>query len=657
MTTVSTEVVMPDAPNPASPAAASEPRYFTRSNKRKEPGADSAGITMFKNLKRKPDQEDKSSFDDRNHQRIRNFVAMAASMVEGEDAEDFTTISEGFVLSRIPPKKHKEEIIKCFWTLLTAETKRIEDYAFPAEVMLGIKIPRSVREAMASEHGKEWAAGMRKEIDSLVANGTWEEYVRPKGANLVSTKWVFTVKGEPGNITEFKCRLVARGFTQEHGTDYFETFAPTVRMDTLRLFLAVAAKENLEISHFDIKNAFTESKLKEDIYLKPPEGVKVTEGMVLKALRSLYGLKQAGRDWNKLLEGEVLKAGFVKSLADPCLFVNRDMNITILIYVDDILASAKDQKSIDCFYSVLTARFKAKDLGPVKKILGVRVTRNRATRELWLDQENYLEDVLNEFGYPNGKHHGKPIPMSDYSNLRPSREEDERIDAMRFQKGVGRLMYAMVLTRVDIAFSLGRLATYMHDPSVHHGNALKDMFRYLRSTVSQKLYFGPAGKHQDHVGIYTDADWASDKSDRKSISGGVGMFYGGCFCWAGRKQGCVACSTCEAEYVSQAMFSRQGQWVAQILRDLNRAQYISENKKTVLMYGDNQGAIALTKNPHLHERSKHIDVCYHYVRDLAEKQRLEITYIPTIEMAADGLTKPLQRVAFERWKKILGLDH
>lgn len=216
-------------------------------------------------------------------------------------------------------------------------------------------------------------------------------------------------------------------------------------------------------------------------------------------------------------------------------------------------------------------------------------------------------------------------------------------------------MYAMVLTRPDISFALGRLAAYMHDPSVHHGVALKELMRYLRSTVAQKLYFGPQGKHLDHFGIYTDADWAADATDRKSISGGAGLFYGGIFCWTGKKQGAVACSTCESEYIAQAMFGRQGQWTAQIMKDLGREHYINANKKTVKMYGDNQGAIALTKNPHLHERSKHIDVCHHYVRDLAEKGKLEITYIPTIEMAADGLTKPLQRVAYERWKDMIGL--
>ncbi|KAI0992075.1 hypothetical protein K3495_g16111 [Podosphaera aphanis] len=214
----------------------------------------------------------------------------------------------------------------------------------------------------------------------------------------------------------------------------------------------------------------------------------------------------------------------------------------------------------------------------------------------------------------------------------------------------------MVLTRPDIAFVIGRLSQFMKDPAVHHGIALKNLMRYLRSTIKQRLRFGPGGAHQQQFAAYTDADWASDKMDRKSISGGVCMYYGGPISWSSKKQNSVATSSAEAEYISQAMYAKQGQWTAQIIRDLRMPKIINKNGTTVQMYGDNQGALALVKNPHLHERSKHIDICYHFVRDLAEKGKLVIDYIPTSEMIADGLTKPLQRVAFERFKEQLGLD-
>ncbi|KHJ33851.1 putative effector [Erysiphe necator] len=198
----------------------------------------------------------------------------------------------------------------------------------------------------------------------------------------------------------------------------------------------------------------------------------------------------------------------------------------------------------------------------------------------------------------------------------------------------------------------------MSNPATRHGQGIKELMRYLRSIVKQKIRYGPGGEdHNDHFVIYTDADWASDVTDRKSLSGGVGMFYGGPFCWMSRKQRCVARSSCESEYISQSTYAMQGQWAAQIFRDFSMPEYIGSNSKTVDMRGDIQGAIALVKNPQLHERSKHIDVCYHHIRDLSEKGKLKIEYIPTADIPADGLTKPLTRIAFERFKNQLGITH
>ena len=212
----------------------------------------------------------------------------------------------------------------------------------------------------------------------------------------------------------------------------------------------------------------------------------------------------------------------------------------------------------------------------------------------------------------------------------------------------------MVLTRPNVAFAVGCLARYMSKPAIHHGYALKDLIRYLRSIINQRIRFGPGG--DKHFKIFTDADWASNKTDRKSCSGGVGIFYSGPFYWKTQKQKYIAKASCESEYIAQAIYAMQGQWTAQIFRDLKMPEYIGRNGITVDMYGDNQGALALVKNPHLHERSKHIDIHYHYIRDLAEKGKLEITYIPTTDMPADGMTKPLARVAFERFKKLLGIE-
>jgi hypothetical protein len=173
-----------------------------------------------------------------------------------------------------------------------------------------------------------------------------------------------------------------------------------------------------------------------------------------------------------------------------------------------------------------------------------------------------------------------------------------------YQQGIGSLMYAMIFTRPDIAFVLGKLSQFMSEPVEHHGHALKYLMRYLKSTIKQRLRYGPGGVYKN-VAVYSDADWASDKSDRKSVSGSVAMFYGGPISWSSKKQRSVATSSCESEYIALSTCAKQGQWIAQVFRDLRLPKYIGSNPRTVQMLGDNQGSLALVDNPHLHERSKH----------------------------------------------------
>ena len=548
------------------------------------------------------------------------------------------------------------KVIRALLAIAGKESSGDSEQALIATLAGTIPIPQSYNEAVSDpEYGPHWQEAIEAEIQSLTANKTWIEEIRPKGCNEVSTKWVFTVKTNPdGSIERFKARLVARGFSQVHGEDYFETFAPTVRIDTLRMLLALVAAEDLECYHFDIKNAFTESTLAEKIYLSQPQGVAVRDGHVLRVLRSLYGLKQAARDWNLLCRDHLISGGFIQSKADPCLFTLPDKSMVILVYVDDIVAAARMVSQIDWFDSHLASRFNTKNLGEIQKILGIRVTRNRKDRTLFIDQEQYLETVLNRFGISEEKHRPKQVPLADYSELRPSGPEDARIDVTEYQQIIGSLMYASVNTRPDIAYSQGKLSQYLRDPAEHHGHAVKNQMRYLRSTISQRIRYGPSTDR--NLILYSDADWAGDKTDRKSTSGNVAMLYGGPIAWRSIKQSSVSGSSTESEYIAMSICARLTQWMAQLLTDMGYPEYIGQDSRAVAIRGDNQGALALVKNPHLHERSKHIDISYHTIRDLSEKGKISVAYVPTDEMAADGFTKPLARTAFERFKRLLGLE-
>lgn len=250
----------------------------------------------------------------------------------------------------------------------------------------------------------------------------------------------------------------------------------------------------------------------------------------------------------------------------------------------------------------------------------------------------------------------RSTPAMNLDSLLAAHENEVQIDSTQYSRIIGKIMFGMVYTRPDLAFTLGRLSQFMKNPVERHGHALKWLIQYIRSTLKQRLRFGPGGAHQSTMGIYSDADWASDKTDRKSISGGIGIFYGGPFAWASKKQNSVSSSSTESEYIALAMFAKIGQWAAQVWKGLGVPHYINSNQeRTVQMFGDNQGALALVKNPHLHERSKHIDICYHMIRDLAENKKLEVTYVPTANMVADRMTKPLARITHRRFREQLGV--
>ena len=521
--------------------------------------------------------------------------------------------------------------------------------------IIRIPIPKSYSAAVTDPtYGPEWRAAIQEEIASLQANSTWVEEKVPKGTNLVSTKWVFTVKLQvDGTIERFKARLVARGFSQVYGEDYTETFAPTVRMDTLRIFLAIVAAEDLECRQYDIKNAFTESELQEKIYLSRPHGVPVRSGYALRILRSLYGLKQSARDWNLLAKEFLISIGFQQSLADPCLYVHAKREVILLLYVDDIAAASKYGLELDWFYSQLSARFNAKDLGEIRKILGVRVTRNRRDKELFIDQEQYLRTVLDRLGFTDAPHKRKDTPLNGYDCLRLAKPEDKRLDITDYQQAISSIMYGMVFTRPDIAFATGKLSQYLKEPAECHGTGLKGLLRYIGWTIDSRIRYGPTAKGR--LVLYSDADWAGDRVDRKSTSGHVAMLYGGPISWGSRKQTSVATSSTESEYMAMSSCAKQSQWIVQVLKDMGYPRYIGKDPYVAKIKGDNQGALALVKNPHLHERSKHIDIQYHHIRDLETRKRIAVSYIPTIDMVADGMTKPLDRIAFQRFKDLMGM--
>jgi hypothetical protein len=507
--------------------------------------------------------------------------------------------------------------------------------------------------------GQQWIEAIDRELNEITANGTWEIAPVPEEANIVTSRWVFDVKYLlSGDIERFKARLVARGFSQVYGIDFEETFAPTMRIDSLRILLCIMALEDMEAEQVDVNNAFTESELDEDIYMQPPPGFpyKLRSGQALLLKRSLYGLKQSARQWYKRCARILIRMGFRQVPTDPCVFI-RDDGAIIGVYVDDLLILTPKGKTriLQRIKDDLRREVKIKELGKVEKILGVRVIRNRKRRTVDLDQSGYMRKFLHEFGMQAEKARPTSIPINGGKAFRKTQMADEVADQRLYQRQIGSMMFAMVYTRPDIALAISKLSQYMSNPGDHHAAAAKGVLRYLRSSVDLCIRYGPTRDSHERVLGYTDSSYADCPDTRRSTLGYIFVLGGGPICWGSRRQRSVSSSTTEAEYMAISQSSKQAMWIRQFLTDIRRTGYIGKNAYSMRMYEDNQSTIVITKEAQINERTKHIDVAAHYVRELVRRQQLDVRYKHTTKMLADLLTKPLTKEVFLRLREKIGL--
>lgn len=512
--------------------------------------------------------------------------------------------------------------------------------------------PTTYQEAMTGPNRREWRGAVSEELEALWRNCTFIIVPKPKNRELVSSKWVFKIKYTSTAVIErFKARLCARGFSQKYGIDYEETFAPTLRFESLRMLIAITAQLDLEVHQMNVSNAYLEGELDVEIYMEIPEGMDVSdrENKALLVQKGLYGLKQSGRIWNQKFKKYLISIGFIPIPADSCVFINPQTGVIISVHVDDLLIFSSKISHINAVKKQLKQEYKMKDLGEVDHILGMRVRQNRQARTLTLDQTVYITNFFRKYGMENSR----PVstPIDSYEALTAAMPGEPRTDQLEYQKRIGHLMYAMVQTHFDLTFAVGKLSQFCHDPSVRHRVALDRVLRYLNGTANLGIIFsGVREKYILNPFGYADAAYADNSEDRKSTHGMALLLAGSACIWTSTKQRTTSTSTTEAEYVAQCQASKQLVWASRWLQQLG----FRESGPIELRY-DNQGAIALIKNPENHSRTKHIDVQYHYVREVVEDGLIQVSYVPTAEMAADILTKPLTKAVFERCRALLGM--
>ncbi len=517
--------------------------------------------------------------------------------------------------------------------------------------------PITYKQAMESPFAMQWQEAMEAEYNSLQKHKTWALTKLPKDRKVVGCKWVFRIKRKAdGSVDRFKARLVAKGFTQEEGIDYDEVFSPVARYTSVRTVLALANEYDMEIEQMDVQTAFLHGDLDEEIYMSQPEGFveRGKEGLVCKLQKSLYGLKQAARCWNLKINAHLLKLGYSQNQADHCVYCKRvgESVMILALYVDDLILISDSKELIQAEKKALSQQFEIKDLGPAHFILGIQIRRDRAKRQMFLSQSTYLKKVLERFGMSECKPANVPMDAGLRANF--DQENSEECDKTLFQSAIGSINYAVTATRPDLAAALGCVNSYMQSPKVVHWKGVKHILRYIRGTVDFGLTFSasPQGPKSPLLLIgYSDSDWAGCNVSRKSTSGYV--FYlgsgveghGSAISWSSRRQSTVALSSTEAEYVSASATAQEAIWLRKLLTDLFLPQ-----KTPCVIYVDNQGSIKLAKNQTVHGRSKHIQIKWHFVRQLVADGDICLKYVSSQENKADGFTKPLTLPLFTRFR-------
>jgi hypothetical protein len=504
--------------------------------------------------------------------------------------------------------------------------------------------PASVEHALGDA---SWRGAMEEEMKSIHDNNTWEMTTLPAGHRAIGLKWVFKVKKDPaGRVIKHKARLVAKGYSQRQGIDFDEVYAPVARLETVRLLLALAAHSGWQVHHMDVKSAFLNGDLAEEVYVHQPPGYidGKNSNHVLKLHKALYGLRQAPRAWNAKLHDSLQTLGFQRCPSEYALYRRGDADSFLLVgvYVDDLVITGSNSVDIKLFKEQMHKLFRMSDLGLLSYYLGIEVEQKDDC--ITLCQSSYAVKILETAGMQDCNKCCTPME----ARLKIGKNNGgDAVDATLYRSIIGSLRY-LVNTRPDLAFAVGFASRFMEAPGVHHWALVKQILRYVKGTVNLGCCYR-ASSVQKLVG-YSDSDYAGDTDDRKSTSGVVFFLGPSIITWSSQKQRIIAQSSCEAEYIAAASGGTQGVWLSRLLGEVCG----KEPEKTKLCV-DNMSAIALCKNPVFHERTKHIDTRYHYIRECVEEGRIDVVHVSTSDQMGDILTKALPRAKFIEMRQRLGV--
>ena len=471
-------------------------------------------------------------------------------------------------------------------------------------------VPTSHAEAMRSEHAREWKAAEDEEYGNCARMNTYEAVDKPPvGATVLRSLIVYVEKKDQnGKVIKRKARVVACGYGQQYLRDFIKTKADVAPTRSFRLVAGIAVKEDEEAIQIDVKAAFLNSELKEEIYIVTPDGCKQRYWKLKKAL---YGLKQAAHLWRETVDKRMKEIGLAPTEADPAVYYKRTTEglVALAVHVDDMLVVTPGKRHSDWLVTKLKQKWDIKVEENPQWLLHMTITRDKETGSLKLDQSQYLKDALDKFD-PNGTHTSRvPIPRNTYiAPLGKDEKSDLTEDEIHtYQAIVGSINYVAVHTRPDLSYIAGALVRSLHNPGKKHLEAAYRMLSYVRKTLDCGVVYKKGGNKSGLIG-YSDANFAGDQ-DRHSIGGYMFMLDGCPISWASRRQKTVSVSTEEAELNAASEATREGIALKSLCSELG----VIGEKDDVVIKIDNKPAYDALINPGYYGRLKHVDICHKFV--------------------------------------------
>lgn len=512
--------------------------------------------------------------------------------------------------------------------------------------------PNTIQQALSSNDSEMWKQGIIEELSQLIDLNTFVPNDKvPQGHRILKVKSVFKKKrNSEGVVVRYKYRITPKGFQQVHGMNFFETFAPVACIDAIRTCLAVAAAKDYDVELCDVDNAFPTSDLDEDVWMELPADLMsipevvqlITDKyllnyddvfgskLIVKLSKSLYGLKQAGRNFNVLLDTWLKENDFIRSQTDTSLYRHKHKELWILTYVDDLLIMGLTSE-VKWFKHELKQKFKIKELGPIHWYLGMEIVRDREHRTISINQSQYIRDCLKRFDMIDCTPRKSPLPSgfkvtSDIENSTPV--------TYPYRSLIGCLLYAAKSTRPDIAFAVGCLSRHLVNPGNEHVTAAKHVLRYLKGTIDHSIKFTGDGKL---VTAWADSDWGGDLHSRKSTTGFVIRVFGGPVSYASTLQRSVALASASAEYMAACAVTERLMFITNLLTFLN--VFKAPSTLPITVHSDSTSCIAIAKNPMSTKRTRHIEIKYHYVREQVQRGFIKFIKVPNPQQLADVFTK------------------